>query len=141
MRVLPAGGVPLQDCAHRRARLLRSRSPPGWRRDRNGAGRSRTSCPHVAEYRQRVLLFPSFECKTIPFNKDGLANVLSFGGQRCRPWQYAWKRNKEGQRLSKRHGHNLRKRLPTNPRKNYLPQRCAGNCILVMALRNASLSI
>jgi len=29
------------------------------------------------------------ESKTIPFNKDGLANVLSFGGQRCRPWQYA----------------------------------------------------
>ena len=54
--------------------------------NRNGAGRSRTSCAHVAEYRQRDLLFPSSESKTIPFKKDGLANVLSFGGQRCRPW-------------------------------------------------------
>jgi len=76
----------------------------------------RTGCPHVAEYRQRVLSFPSAESKTIPFNKDGLANVLSFGGQRCRPWQYARKRRKDCQRLSKRHRPNLRKFLPTSLR-------------------------
>jgi hypothetical protein len=55
--------------------------------NRNGAGRFRTSCAHAAEYRWRDLLFPSSENKTIPFKKDGLVNVVSFGGQRCRPWQ------------------------------------------------------
>src|SRR5205814_9365104 len=80
--------------------------------NRNGAGRSRTSCAHVAEYRQRDLLFPSSESKTIPFKKDGRANVLSFGEQTCRPWQYARKRRKNCQTLSKRHRPNLRKVLP-----------------------------
>src|SRR5437773_4443096 len=40
--------------------------------NRNGAGRSRTSCAHVAEYRQRDLLFPSSESKTIPFRRMDL---------------------------------------------------------------------
>jgi hypothetical protein len=35
--------------------------------NRKGAGRFRSGCAHVAEYRQRVLLFPSSESKTIPF--------------------------------------------------------------------------
>src|SRR5437773_11214638 len=84
--------------------------------NRERAGRFRACCPHAAEYRQRDLLFPSSESKTIPFNKDGLANVLSFGGQTCRPWQYARKGRKNCQTLSKRHRPNLRKLLPTNLR-------------------------
>jgi hypothetical protein len=66
--------------------------------------------------RQRHLLFPSSAGKTIPFNKDGLANVLSFGGQRCGAMAKRSKKKKSCQRLSKRRGPNLRKLLPTNLR-------------------------
>src|SRR5436190_19456162 len=83
-----AGGVPLQDCARR----LRSRCQD-QSANRKCTRRLEASRTHVAEYRQRDLLFRSSESKTISFNKDGLANVLYFGGQRFRPWQYTWKRN------------------------------------------------
>src|SRR5437773_9186639 len=102
-----------QNCVRRRAVLLRSFYSRDRSANRNGAGRLRTLRARC-ENRQGVLLFPSSESKTIPFNKDGLANVLSFGGQRCRPWQYARKRRKDCQTLSKRHGPTLRKVLPTN---------------------------